>query len=223
MNSGASAGWWTPLVGCSSVRRSTAITSYALVPQASRAFDWGLSGQTVFTLQTDARAEEDPGLTYFCPVADVHGDIASAWDWGEVGPGFGLDAGKIYLNSAQWGTTYWSTGSTVQGEWYQVQLRVDTAANGGDGEGDVYARNLTDSETAFTAVAGLQDIALNLTAMAGAGSDPGNWDNVYIYGKGTGDIHTLDNFGVIPEPSTIVLWGTGLLGLAFVARRKRRR
>ncbi len=85
----------------------------------------------------------------------------------------------------------------VAGDNLEVQLRIDFTANGGDGAGSVYFRNLTQGATGFSAVPGLQNLNLHRQGLSAANRDPATWNTMSV--RVDSNINnTLDNITVIP-------------------------
>lgn len=168
-----------------------------------RALVWGLSGSAVI-LQADFQyGDSDSGrnMVIFAPLADVNGD--GTLDSNELGPGFGVRGGKFYFTEAAGGAFSYSTELATLGDWYQIQLRIDTTANDGAGAGGLYVRNLSLNETDFTAVPSMQNLNLGLTRMVDGGANPANWDYVRVYMFGANDVNKLDNLdSAVAGPAT---------------------
>ena len=67
-----------------------------------------------------------------------------------------------------------------------------------------------------------QDFILGLTGAEGAFIDPITGDFLFsTFGTGSDSIYEIQGFQpTVPEPGTLALMGTGVLGLAGVIRRK---
>jgi hypothetical protein len=109
-------------------------------------------------------------------------------------------------------------GGPEANKWYEVKLVVDVSS--GSAIGSMYYRNVTDGQTDFTAITDLANIAMAIPKFDGVYKLSGitayasrNSGNGYTY---------YDNFNTIPEPSTISLLATGLIGLLAYAWRKRK-
>jgi len=63
-------------------------------------------------------------------------------------------------------------------DWYRLRLRIDFAANGGEGTGSLAYMNLSNGETVFTEIAGLQD--LNLRLLSNAAPDLASWNAMFL-------------------------------------------
>jgi len=91
------------------------------------------------------------------------------------GPTFGItNTNKFYIRGANNGTENEVLDNVDLNDWIRLRLVIDFTANGGDGSGDFSYQNLTDGETAFTSVAGLQNINLQINS----GPAPTTWDTV---------------------------------------------
>ncbi|MGJ8641262.1 MAG: PEP-CTERM sorting domain-containing protein [Opitutaceae bacterium] len=183
--------------------------------QVDRAASWGVTSTTL-TIQADVfDGNSGTSQAAYAPIGG-HGTGTE-----EVGPMVGLKNGNFFIRETDFGSNVTSTESYDLGDWYQVQLRIDTTANSGDGSGDFYARNLSENETAFTAIASLQNINLKLSNFeTAANSNPANWDGAYAYLIGSGNVDRIDNLTIVPEPSSSATIAA-VLALAFVARRRR--
>jgi len=97
--------------------------------------------------------------------------------------------------------------------WY-LELRVDLAANGGDGSGSLFVQKLADTtNTAVTdtlkPVATLQNINLGLSRMSanGGSSSPGAWDGIFTgIGNGHLDNATIAHATPMANPATPLLY-----------------
>lgn len=129
----------------------------------------------------------------------------------------GVIVGNEYTH-AIWGSP--ATGNVMgdnvltSGDWYQARMVVDFSVAGGEGSG--YYRNLT-TGGAWVADSLFQDQALNL---AGPSYDFTSI-NLLGFAGGTGAVDNILSAWV-PEPGTLGLLATGLIGLLCCARRKRR-
>jgi len=131
------------------------------------------------------------------------------------------------------GTPIYSYGygtDTDDGDWIRLRLVMDFTANGGDGEGLLYYKNLTDGDPGFTALNPSTPQDLKLTEM-NPGVSPSTWDTMVIVRSGesgAGDNQPqIDNLhpNVLrgPEPSALVaLCGLGLTCLGLCWRRRGR-
>lgn len=97
-----------------------------------------------------------------------------------IGPFFGITSigasgSRFYIREAGFGAEHGVGlgGAVSPGEWVRFQLRADLTANSGNGAGSLYYQNLSRGETAFTPVAGLQHVGLNLSA-----APPATWNGV---------------------------------------------
>jgi hypothetical protein len=105
----------------------------------------------------------------------------------------------------------------VLGDWVRIRMELNLAANGGDGSASVFYKDLTQGQTSFTPIPGLQNLAAGL--LANNGNDY-FWDGMYLRGGISAGNNPMDNLevGVIPEPTSV-----GLLAMAFVALAAPRR
>ena len=146
---------------------------------------------------------------------------------GERGPAIGIYNGNLVLRK-----TYFTTGGASDnvvsksissisglgtGDWISLQEVIDPT---GTNMATLWYKNLTDG-TAWTSL-GSSAVNLNQTA---AGKLSG-FTSIIVSDAGTGvaNYGSIDNISVsqIPEPSMLVLFATGLIGLLCYAWRKRR-
>ena len=92
-----------------------------------------------------------------------------------------MAAGKFYLGGQRY-----SSERVKLGHWYQLQLRIDMTANDGEGECDVYVRDLTLRETEFRPISSFQDVNMYLNTKLNKWGrrDPATWDGVVIWMNG---------------------------------------
>ncbi len=112
------------------------------------------------------------------------------------------------------------------GDWYEVKGVVDLLANGGNGSGSLFVRDLTDGESLFTAVPDAQYV--NLSILSGPAPNPAQWDGVVLwlsggYG-GSGAADTL-SYQVVPEPAaaSLMVLFTALAWRRFVSPQQKPR
>ena len=124
---------------------------------------------------------------------------------------FGTDAGKFHIRH---GEGYVYHGSDVASEhWYDVKLDMDFSTE----TVTLSYRDLTEGDTSWTADSLLTDMPMlttvkTLTGLSIRGRTGGCLDNYRIF-SGTDPI---------PEPGTLALLATGLIGLLCYAWRKRK-
>jgi hypothetical protein len=135
-------------------------------------------------------------------------------------PLFGVEASRRpYIRDTAGNETQGTGDAILVNKWYEFKMAMDFSVEGG--QGTLYYRNMTDGETAFTAAAGLSNIALAI-AQNGSGEYIANAFGFRI--DGSSATMCMDNFAVsqVPEPSAVILAATGLVGLLACAWRKRR-
>ena len=107
--------------------------------------------------------------------------------------------------------------TTDQGDWLEVKVVVDFSVAGGSAS--VSYRNITDGGS-WTTDPLLQNVAMGFTTVNGVYVV----DNASVWVTGSGGY--IDNLSLtsvpIPEPGTLALLATGLIGLLCYAWRKRR-
>ncbi|MCB1278492.1 hypothetical protein [Prosthecobacter sp.] len=127
---------------------------------------------------------------------------------------FGLNGNGLVIN----GSGPVLPGTLNFDDWISLQLVMDLTANGGDGSGSLFYKNLTDGDLGYSAVSGLQDINLNLTS----GQDPTQWNRMMLR-TGLYEGNKIDNLYIettaAPEPSRTLLAALGICGI--ILRRKR--
>jgi hypothetical protein len=139
-------------------------------------------------------------------------------EWSGVSPWymlFGLsgDQGKCtsYLRDAT-GLEHYGE-DRVWGHWYDMKLAMDFSTTGG--LATLYYRNVTTNETAYTRDTLLTNVNMGLTPTAGQYMANG------ISFRLDGGAGSIDNFSVVPEPSSMALVLAGLAGLVAYAWKKR--
>ena len=175
--------------GVYATRRNNAAFSYA-IPAAATTLKLSLVGR----INSSAVAAFGPGCD-----ASNNGSINAANAPGEYGFEFGCQSNTWFIRQAAQGTVTQSPalGLSATGRAWYMELRVDLAANGGDGAGSLYVRQLGDTANnpvndTLTAVPSLQNINLGISRMAanGGNSSPAAWNGI-LTRVGAGNIDDL--------------------------------
>jgi PEP-CTERM motif len=108
----------------------------------------------------------------------------------------------------------------VLGDWVRLRMELNLAANGGNGEADVFYKDLTLGQTSFTPVPGMQN--LNGGILANSAANKYFWDSMFLRGGITSGNNSIDNLevGIIPEPGSVILAMIGLIGLVCGWRKR---
>lgn len=126
---------------------------------------------------------------------------------------FGLQGNGFIVSNT---TTGLPTGVDFD-DWISLRLEMDMLANGGNGSGSLYYKNLTDGDPGFTAVSGLQNLNLGYLAQ-----DPSQWSRMVLR-TGFYAGNKIDNLYIdttpVPEPGT-ALFGVACVGVAALRRRR---
>ncbi|MEZ5304882.1 MAG: lamin tail domain-containing protein [Verrucomicrobiales bacterium] len=171
--------------GTAVTRKNDAAFSYA-IPASATSLTLSLAGR----INSSATAALGPAID-----ANGNGTISSSDSVGEYGFEFGYVNNTWFIRQAAQGalTQTGNLGITGSGRAWYMELRVDLAANDGDGSGSLFVRPLGDTsnqplDEPLAAVPGLQDINLGIKRMADA--DPASWDGI-LTRVGAGNIDDL--------------------------------
>jgi len=150
--------------------------------------------ETDAVIQFDANGEN---LAMFALGYDRNGDGVLKGIDGEIGPSFGIGDRKFRIQEAGLGAVYETLiGDGNSGDdWYRFQLRIDFTAAASEGSGSLYYLNLTDGDTVYLPVAGLQNRALGMSRMH-ADAQPDRWDTMWL--------HLLTRGGSNPRADNLV-------------------
>lgn len=85
------------------------------------------------------------------------------------------------------------------GHWVRLRLVMDFAANGGQGSGNLYFKNLTNGDTSFAKVSGLQGVNLGLNPAGLDATNPANWNAMWTHMEGA--TNQLDNIRAYSGPT----------------------
>ncbi len=175
--------------GVYATRRNNAAFSYA-IPASATTLKLSLTGR----INSSATAAFGPGFD-----ANNNGSINAANAPGEYGFEFGYLSNTWFIRQAAQGAVTQSPnlGITASGRAWYMELRVDLAANSGDGAGSLYVKQLGDTSNnpvndVLTAVPSLQNINLGITRMSanGGNSAPSAWNGI-LTRVGAGNIDAL--------------------------------
>jgi hypothetical protein len=110
--------------------------------------------------------------------------------------------------------------SYAGGEWYHVRALIDLSANGGDGSGSLFIRDLTDGESNLIPVPMAQNV--NLQLLTCPAPNPLLWDTTAVFTLSEyGGNGAVDNvsYSVVPEPSWLA--GSGAICMAYLRSMRR--
>ncbi|MCC6821290.1 MAG: hypothetical protein IT579_11215 [Verrucomicrobia subdivision 3 bacterium] len=129
-------------------------------------------------IQFDATGEH---VAMFALGRDLNGDGLLRITQGEFGPAFGVYAHNFRIQEADQGAATDAAFESGNGasDWYRIQLHVDFTAASGEGTGSLYYLNLSDGDTTFQAVAGLQDRSLGLSRLHSE-ARPARWNAMWL-------------------------------------------
>jgi hypothetical protein len=172
---------------------------------ASRLNDTSYAIPTFLGTEVSAFCQADFGVGYwgneFALAYDVDGNgQVRRSETGERGPrikvGSHANVGITVVSAAGNSTMVplSTAGGTGGGDWLRLRLVMNLTANGGSGSGSVDYINLTNGETDWTPLQGMQGIDLELSPGSGDASDPANWSAVWLHFEGA--TNELDNIDV---------------------------
>ncbi|MEM7755760.1 MAG: glycosyl hydrolase family 28-related protein [Planctomycetota bacterium] len=91
---------------------------------------------------------------------------------------FGMREAEFLIRGGRFSSVLQQTvpvpsGWYTRGDWFQIELRIDFTANNGDGAGSLYFMNLTEGDTQYRAVPGMQSVPFQ-----GEVRYPESWDRI---------------------------------------------
>jgi hypothetical protein len=111
-----------------------------------------------------------------------------------------------------------STNLYDANDWYQLMLVIDQSTGSTNATGTLMARNVTDGETVFSTVAGLENISLGLTSS----TEVSDWTAWLIRSSYRQEIDNLYLSTNIPEPSSVAaMLGIFALLAGLILRRRK--
>jgi len=141
----------------------------------------------------DATADD---IAVFSLGRDIDGDGFLRTEDDEIGVPFGFYAQRFAIFTGN--NLGVRAGEADLGEnnlatdWYRLRLRIDFAANSGDGSASLSYMNLSNGEASFTDVPGLQD--LNLKLLFNQAPDEAGWNAMFLKLRAdAGNIPKVDN------------------------------
>ena len=134
--------------------------------------------ETNAIVQFDATGEH---IAMFALGRDLNGDGLLKITQGEIGPAFGVYDHAFRIQEADVGAASdvaFESGNSGS-DWYRIQLHIDFTAANGEGTGSLYYMNLSDGDTTFHSVAGLQDRPLGLSRLHPE-ARPARWNAMWL-------------------------------------------
>lgn len=130
------------------------------------------------------------------------------------GPGSFIDEWRLRAPGGD--TTSADLFPTVGSDYFHLLLKVDLAANGGDGAAWLFVADLNgdNGPELLTAVAGMQNINLGLGAIDGS-----DLTGLYFRANGGGGVDNISITFAVPAPAAMP---AGLAMIALIAARRRR-
>ena len=155
---------------------------------ANFAFPTHTASATGATLQFDIKASlATTASTYFGLASNVDG-VPGINTTLERAPAFGIINGVFGIQHLGSSVGLTSLGTpaaagVAEGDWLQMQMIIDFAANSGAGTATVWYRNLTDNQTEFSQLT-TEPVGLNLTGRYtgdyAAMQDPASWNTLMV-------------------------------------------
>lgn len=191
----------TTAINGTQVLRPTSVVIFNTDARASRVNDTSFSFTPINGTQAEVQFEATgEAVSLFALGRDLDGDGALRDTDREIGPAFGIFDRKFAIKEANLGTmSSVELGSGNSGsDWYRLRLHLDFLANGGEGAGSLAFMNLSDGDTTFTDVVGLQNINIKLSRMD-ANAGPTTWNTMFLQLlTDGGNVPSVDNL----EPNT---------------------
>ena len=106
-----------------------------------------------------------------------------------------------------------TSGTAALSAFNRYQIVIDRAANGGAGSASVMYKDLTVGSSAWTPIAGLQNVAMGFTTGAG-NTNPANWNGFYLRSESNGPTTLFDNITVrqVTPSARSISFGTANIG-----------
>lgn len=172
----------TTAINGTQVLSPATVVIFNMEARASRVNDASFSFTPINGTQAEIQFEATgEAVSLFALGRDLNGDGALRETDREIGPAFGIFDRKFAIKEANLGTlSSVELGSGNSGsDWYRLRLHIDFLANGGEGAGSLAFMNLSDGDTTFTDVVGLQNINIKLSRMDD-NAGPTSWNTMYL-------------------------------------------
>jgi len=172
--------------------------------------------------QFDGQRVGSSGMVLLGPGYDANSNGTIAFAGSENPFWFGFSAGsfRVYNGNDGYDRTTAIPGTFAATDWVTYRLEVDLSANGGDGAYWFSYKNLTDGETSFTPVAGVDFQNANLGLLGAGRPQPSQWNGMITDIRLQASADNLTFSLVVPEPSTMLLLA---LGGSLIWRARSRR